>query len=75
MRRGIERDGVKVSEVADLVRPLSPGVLTGHDVPAQVDGDGVGTVHPAFLAEGFDGPLALDSSIELVDALAEAKRS
>ena len=73
MRRGVERDGVKLGDMANLVRALCTGVLTGHHVPAQVDGDGVGTVHPAFLAEGFDGPLALDRGIKLVDALAEAK--
>ena len=73
MRRGIERDGVKVCDVTNLVISLCPGVLAGHDVPAQVDGDGVGAVHPAFLAEGLDGPPTLDSRIELVDALAEAE--
>ena len=28
MRRGVERDGVKVGNMANLVLPLSPGVLT-----------------------------------------------
>ena len=73
MRRGVERDGVKVSYMTDLVRPLGPRVLTGHNVPAQVDGDGVGAVHPAFLTEGLDRPLALDRGVEFVDALPEAE--
>ncbi|CAM8655084.1 hypothetical protein MCEREM30_02726 [Paracoccaceae bacterium] len=73
MRRSVERDGVKVSYMTDLVRPLGPRVLTGHNVPAQIDGDGFGAVHPAFLTEGLDRPLALDRGVELVDALAEAE--
>jgi hypothetical protein len=73
MRRGVERDGVKIDDMPNLVGPLCAGVLTGHDVPAQVDGDGVGAVHPAFLAEGLNGPPALNRRIEFVDPLAEAK--
>lgn len=53
--RGVERDGIKVGNMTDLVHPLRPGVLAGHDVPAQIDGDGVGAVHSAFLAKGLDG--------------------
>ena len=73
MRRGIERDGVKVSDVADLVRPLGAGVLAGHDVPAQINSDGVRAVHSAFLAKGLDRPPTLDRGIELVDALPKAE--
>jgi hypothetical protein len=40
MRRGVERDGVKVGDVTDLVHALRTYVPAGHDVPAQVDGDG-----------------------------------
>ena len=75
MGRGVERDGVEVGHMANLVHSLCSGVLAGHDVPAQVDCDSVRAVHPAFLAKCLDGPAALDSSIELVDALAEAERS
>ena len=57
----------------NLVHALRPGVLTGHNVPAQIDSDGVGAVHPAFLAEGVDRSLALNRRIESVDALSEAK--
>jgi uncharacterized protein (DUF2342 family) len=46
--------------MADFVRALSAGVLTGHDIAAQVDGYGVRAVHPAFLADGLDMPPALD---------------
>ena len=73
MRCSVERDGAKVSYMPNLVHALCPRVLTGHNVPAQVDGDGVGAVHPAFLAEGFDGPLALNRGIELVATLPEAE--
>ena len=73
MRRGIKRDGVKLGYMADLVHPFGPGVLTGHDIAAQIDGDGVFPVHAAFLAEGLNGALALDRGIELVDPLTEAK--
>ena len=75
MRRGIERDATEVIDMTDLVHALSPGVLAGHDVPAQMDSDGVGAVHPAFLAKGLNGPPPLDRRIEFPDALAEAKRS
>ena len=73
MRRGVERDIVERADMPDLMHNLRASVLTGHNVPAQVDRDGVGAVHAAFLAEGFDRPAALDSGIELVDALSEAK--
>ena len=62
-----------VRDMADLVRPLGPCVLTGHDIAAQVDGYGVRAVHAALLAKGLDGPPALDRGVEFVDALAEAK--
>lgn len=75
MRRSIERDCVEVCHMSNLVHALRPGVLAGHDIPAQINCDGVWAVHPTFLAKCLDGPAALDSSIELVDALAEAKRS
>ncbi|MGO4917838.1 hypothetical protein [Pseudogemmobacter sp. W21_MBD1_M6] len=35
------------------MRPLGTSVLAGHDIPAQIDGDGVFAVHSTFLAEGF----------------------
>lgn len=73
MRRGVERDGVKVCDMPNLVHPLRPCVLTGHDVPAQVDGDGVWAVHPALLAKGVDGSPSLDRGVEFVDALPEAE--
>jgi hypothetical protein len=73
MRRGIEYDGVEVCDMADLVRTLGAGVLAGHDIAAQVDGDGVRAVHPAFLAKGLDGSPPLDRGIKFVDALSEAK--
>jgi hypothetical protein len=73
MRRGIERDGVEVGDMTDLVYALRTCVLAGHDVPAQIDGNGVGAVHPAFLADGFDGPATLNRSKELVDALPETE--
>jgi hypothetical protein len=53
------------------VRPLSTGVLAGHDIAAQVDGYGVGAVHATFLAKGLDRPPALDGGVEFIDALAE----
>ena len=52
MCRGVERDGVKVGNMPDLVLALRASVLTGHHVPAQVDGNGMGAVHSAFL--GFE---------------------
>ena len=73
MRRGIERDGVKVSDMTDLVHALCTCVLASHDVPAQVDGDGVRAVHVAFLVKCFNRPAALNRGIQLVDALPEAK--
>ncbi len=73
MRRGVERDGVEVSDVTNLVHALGAGVLTGHDIAAQVDDEVVRAVHATFLAEGLDGPPALDRGIEFVDALAKAK--
>ena len=73
MRRGVERDALKVGDVTNHVCTLSTSVLTGHDIPAQVDGDGVRPIHPAFLAKGLGGPAALDRGVELIDALAEAE--
>ena len=70
---GIERDVLKRTHMADLVRPLGAGVLAGHDVPAEIHCDGVGAVHPAFLASGLDRPTALYRSIKLVDPLTQAK--
>jgi hypothetical protein len=64
MRRGIERDGTEVIDMTDLVHALCTSVLAGHDVPAQINSDGVWAVHSAFLTEGFDGPAALDRRIE-----------
>ena len=58
--RSVERDGVKVFDVTNLVNALCTGVLTGHDVAAKINCDGVGAVHTAFLAQGIDGPPALD---------------
>ena len=37
MRCGFEGNGVEVSDMADLMRPLSTGVLAGHGIAAQVD--------------------------------------
>ena len=71
VRRSVEGDGIEVGDVADLVRPFGSGVLAGHDIAAQVDGDGVGAVHATFLAEGLDWPAALDGRVEFIDALAE----
>lgn len=73
MRRGVERDALKVGDVTNHVHALRTSVLTGHDIPAQVDGDGVRAIHPAFLAKGLGGPAALDRGVELIDALAEAE--
>ena len=70
MRRSVERDGVEVIDMTNLVRPLSTGVLTGHNIAAQIHCDGVLTVHAAFLAQRLDGPPALDGGVEFVDALA-----
>ena len=50
VRRSVEGDGIEVRDMADLVRALGAGVLTGHDIAAKVDRDGVGAVHAAFLA-------------------------
>ena len=73
VRRGVEGDGdgVEVCDMADLVSPFCAGVLTSHDIAAQVDGDGVRAVHAAFLAKGLDGPPSLDRGVEFIDALAE----
>ena len=60
MRRGIERDGVEISDMADLMGPLSASVLTGHNIAAQINGNSVLAVHAAFLAKGLNGPLPLD---------------
>ena len=73
MRRGIERDVLKGLHMSDLVHALGPGVLAGHDVAAEIDGDGVFAVHAAFLAEGFNRPLPLDRGVELIDPFAETK--
>ena len=61
MRRCIERDGVEVRDMADLVSPFCADVLTSHDIAAQVDGDGVRAVHAAFLAQGLDQPAGVGS--------------
>ena len=53
-------DRVEVRDMANFVRTLGAGVLAGHNVPTQVEGDGVRAVHAAFLAQGLDGPAALD---------------
>lgn len=73
VRRSVEGDGIEVGDVADLVRAFCAGVLTGHDIAVQVDGDGVGAVHATFLAQGLNRPPALDRGVEFVDPLAEAK--
>ena len=73
VRRRVEGDGVEVRDMADLVRTFRTRVLTGHDIAAQIDGDGVGAVHAAFLAESLDGPAALDRGVEFVDAFAKAE--
>ena len=61
VRRSVEGDGIEVRDIADFVRPLGAGVLTGHDIAAQVDGDGVWAVHAAFLAQGLDQPAGVGS--------------
>ena len=73
MRRSVERDCVKVSNMTDLVRPLGTCVLTGHDVPTQINCDGVRAVHSTFLTEGLDRPPPLDRGVEFVDALPETE--
>jgi hypothetical protein len=73
MRRSIKGDRIEVGGMADFVGPFGTGVLAGHDIAAQVDCNGVRAIHPTFLAEGFDGPPALNRSVEFIDALAEAK--
>ena len=73
MRRGVEGNGLEVRHMPNLVHPLRPGVLTGHDVTEKVNCDGVRAVHPAFLGEGLDGTPPLNRGVELVDALAEAE--
>ncbi|MBQ0803624.1 MAG: hypothetical protein KBT65_01910 [Sulfitobacter sp.] len=37
MRRSVERDGIEVSDMADLMRALGTGILAGHDIAAQID--------------------------------------
>ena len=73
MRRSVESDGVKVSDMADLMRPLSTSVLAGHDIAAQIDGDGVFAIHPTFLTQRLDRPAAYNGFVKFVDALPEAK--
>ena len=50
VRRSVEGDGIEVRDMADLVRAFGTGVLTGHDIAAKVDRDGIRAVHAAFLA-------------------------
>ena len=45
----IERDVLKRLDMSDLVRALRHGVLAGNDVAAEIDGDGIFSVHPALL--------------------------
>lgn len=73
MRRGVERDGIEVSDMADLMRALGTGVLAGHDIAAQIDGDGVFAIHPTFLTQRLDRPAAYNGFVKFVDALPEAK--
>jgi hypothetical protein len=73
MGRGIECDVLKRLDMADLVHAFGPSVLTGHDVPAQIDGDRVFTVHAALLAERLTESPPLDRGIEIIDPLLEAK--
>lgn len=62
MRRFIERDFLKIGDVTDLVHALRIYFLAGHDVPAQVEGDGVRAVHPAFLYAPLFGRIVACSS-------------
>jgi hypothetical protein len=71
VRRSVEGYGIEVRDMADFVRALGAGVLTGHDIAAQVDGYGVGAVHATFLAQGLDRPLTLDGGVKFVDTLAK----
>lgn len=73
MRCSIERDVVNVGDVHDPVRALSPGVVTGHDIAAQVDRDVLGPVHAAFLAEGQDRAACLQGGEEISDPLVEVE--
>jgi len=73
MGGGVERNLVKRFYMANLVRALGAGVLAGHDIAAQIDGDGVFAVHTAFLAKGLDWAAALDGGVEFVKARAKTK--
>jgi len=48
-------------------------VLTGHDIAAQIDGDGILSVHPAFLAKGFDWAASLEGGVEFVKERTKTK--
>ena len=73
MCRCIERDGIKVINMADLVLALRPCVLAGHDVAAQIHGDRVFPVHAAFLAEGLNGSADLQRHDEVPEPFVEPK--
>ena len=69
----IQRNFIKRFYMANFMRSLGAGVLTGHDITAQIDGDGILAVHPAFLAKGLDWAAALDGGVEFVKARAKTK--
>lgn len=54
MRRCTQRDGLEVLHMPNPVRPLGAGVLTGHDIAAQIESNSIFAIHPTVLAEGVD---------------------
>ena len=70
MGGSVQRNFIKRFYMANFMRALGAGVLAGHDIAAQIDGDCVFAVHPAFLAKGFDWAASLDGGVELVKACA-----
>ena len=73
MRRGIKRNGIEVSDMADLVCAFRSGFLAGHDITAQIDGNRGLPVHPAFLAQCLDWALTLDRGMVFVAATAAGR--
>jgi hypothetical protein len=73
MGGSIQRNFIKRVYMANFMRALGAGILAGHDIAAQIDGDSIFAVHTAFLAKGFDWSASLDGGVEFVKARAKAK--
>ena len=75
MCRCVQRDRIKVINMADLVLALRPCVLAGHDVAAQIDSDRIFPVHATLLSKRFNGPPGPERGKEVSEPLVEPEAS